>query len=109
MSDAEIEQAIRDAEQYASQDQLRRDIMQINNESQQLLMKAENAVSKVGKQLEKEEKKQIKADCAALRKLLSKAKPGKMTESDLNDIRQAMHLLENSNANARMLANQGNG
>lgn len=106
MSDAEIEQAIRDAEMYASQDQLRRDMMDINNEGQQLLMKAENAVNKVGKKLDKEEKKLIKSDCAALRKLLSKAKPEKMTENDLNEIRQAMQRLESSSANACALADQ---
>ena len=106
MSDAEIEQAIRDAEMYASQDQLRRDMMDINNEGQQLLIKAENAVNKVGKKLDKEEKKLIKSDCAALRKLLSKAKPEKMTESDLNEIRQAMQRLESSSANACALAEQ---
>ena len=108
MSDAEIEQAIRDAEMYASQDQLRRDMMNINNEGQQLLMKAENALSKVGKKLDKEEKKLIKADCAALRKLLSKAKPERMTESDLGEIRQAMQRLESSSANACALAEQEN-
>ena len=108
MSDAEIEQAIRDAEMYASQDQLRRDMMDIGNEGQQLLMKAENALSKAGKKLNKEEKKLIKSDCAALRKLLSKAKPEKMTEADLNEIRQAVQRLETSSANACAMAEQEN-
>ena len=108
MSDAEIEQAIRDAEMYAAQDNLRRDMMEISNEAQMLLNKAENAVNKVGKKLDKEEKKLIKADCAALRKLLSKAKPEKMTESDLGEIRQAMQRLESSSANACALAEQEN-
>ncbi len=108
MSDAEIEQAIRDAEMYAAQDNLRRDMMQISNEAQMLLNKAENAVNKVGKKLDKEEKKLIKADCASLRKLLSKAKPEKMTESDLGEIRQAMQRLESSSANACALAEQEN-
>jgi len=108
MSDAEIEQAIRDAEMYAAQDNLRRDMMEISNEAQMLLNKAENAVNKVGKKLDKEEKKLIKADCAALRKLLSKAKPEKMTESDLGEILQAMQRLESSSANACALAEQEN-
>ena len=106
MSDAEIEQAIRDAEMYASQDNLRREMMEISNEAQMLLNKAENAVSKVGKTLEKEEKKLIKSDCSELRKLLSKTKPEKMTETDLSDIRQAMQRLETSSANACALAEQ---
>ena len=106
MSDAEIEQAIRDAELYASQDNLRREMMEVSNEAQMLLNKAENAVNKVGKKLEKEEKKLIKSDCSELRKLLSKTKPEKMTETDLNDIRQAMQRLETSSANACALAEQ---
>ena len=106
MSDAEIEQAIRDAELYASQDNLRREMMEITNQAQMLLNKAENAVNKVGKKLEKEEKKLIKSDCSELRKLLSKTKPEKMTETDLNDIRQAMQRLETSSANACALAGQ---
>ena len=106
MSDAEIEQAIRDAELYASQDNLRREMMEITNQAQMLLNKAENAVNKVGKKLDKEEKKLIKSDCSELRKLLSKTKPEKMTETDLNDIRQAMQRLETSSANACVLAEQ---
>ena len=108
MSDAEIEQAIRDAELYASQDNLRREMMEVSNEAQMLLNKAENAVNKVGKKLEKDEKKLIKSDCSELRKLLSKTKPEKMTETDLNDIRQAMQRLEVSSANACALAEQEN-
>lgn len=82
MSDEEIEQAIRDAELYAEQDKVRRDTLEIQNEGNMALNKAETALHKAGKKLEKEEKKQIKADCNALRKLLAKAKPEKMTQDD---------------------------
>ena len=109
MSEAEIQQAIRDAEQYASQDQLRRDSMDIVNDANQLIMKAETAMNKAGKKLDKEDKKQIKADCSELRKLLSKAKPEKMTEADISDIRGAMLRLEQSSANACILADQDSG
>ena len=108
MSEAEIQQAIRDAEQYAEQDQLRRDSMNIVNDANQLLMKAETAMSMAGKKLEKEEKKQIKTHCADLRKLLSKAKPEKMTGSDIAEIRSAMSRLEQSSANACYWAEQEN-
>lgn len=108
MSEDEIQQAIRDAEQYAEQDQLRRDSMNIVNDANQLLTKAETAISKAGKKLEKEEKKQIKTHCADLRKLLSKAKPEKMTGSDIAEIRSAMSRLEQSSANACYWAEQEN-
>ena len=109
MSEAEIQQAIRDAEQYASQDKLRRDSMDIINEANQLILKAETAMNKAGKKLEKEEKKQIKAECAELRKLLSKAKPENMTETDISDIRELMLRLERSSENAAYYAERENG
>ncbi len=104
MSDAEIEQAIRDAETYAEQDKLRRDAMEIQNTGAVILNKAETAVRKVGKKLEKNEKKQIKADCNELRKLMMKHKPEKMTAEDLDHIQSAIAQLEASSANACRLA-----
>ena len=100
------EQAIRDAEQYAEQDQLRRDAMNIVNDANHLLVKVETAVSKAGKKLDKEDKKQIKNQCAELRKLLSKSKPEKMTCGDISEIRSVMSRLESSGATAIYLAEQ---
>jgi len=104
MSDAEIEQAIRDAEIYAEQDKLRKDALEIQNTANMTLNKAESAMRKAGKKLDKEEKKQIKADCADLRKLLMKAKPEKMTADDLYNIRNAISRVEASSANACRVA-----
>ena len=106
MSDAEIEQAIRDAEQYAAQDNVRREALTVTNEASHTLAKAEQALNKVGKKLDKEEKKQIKADIADLRKLLVKSKPEKMTSTEISDIRSAMGRLESSSANAQRMAEQ---
>ena len=104
MSEAEIQQAIRDAEMYASQDGERRDIMTTVNEAQQLLTQAEGALSKAGKQLDKEEKKRVKADCAALSKILFKRKPDKMTGEDLAALRAAMDTLRQSSAHVISMA-----
>ena len=104
MSDAEIEQAIRDAEQYAAQDGVRRNSLEMVNRAGKVLSEAEQALHKVGKQLEKEEKKQIKEDCSALRKLLGKYKPETVTESEMAAIKAASDRLEQSSANARCLA-----
>ena len=96
MSEAEIQQAIRDAEMYASQDGIRRDIMDTTNEAQRLLAQVEQAMSKAGKQIEKEEKKRIKADQAALNKFMIKNKPDKMSEGDLMNLKAAMENLRMS-------------
>ena len=98
MSDDEIERAIRDAEEYAVEDSVRRDALSIQYEANVLMTKVEKALSTGGKQIEKEEKKRIKADISTLQKLLSKAKPEKMTADDLRSVRDAMSVLESSSA-----------
>ncbi len=104
MSDAEIEQAIRDTEQYAAQDAVRREALQISNTANNLIFKVEQALSKAGKQIEKEEKKQVKNDISDLRKLLSKTRPDKMTEEQLRDIQSAVSRLEGIAAHIIALA-----
>lgn len=111
MSDAEIEQAIRDAEQYASQDGVRRQALEIISEGNKCLAVAETALGKAKKEITKEEKKQIKADIAHLQKLLAKARLEKITENDIAAIREAVGNLKSSSANACRIAevNQENG
>ena len=105
MSDDEVDRAIRDAEQYAEQDEARRDAMLAREEAQRLANEADQALAQKGKQLEKDEKKQIKADVAAVRKLLSK-KVNKVDEADVAALRAAAAQLERSSARARELARQ---
>ena len=105
MSDDEVDRAIRDAEQYAEQDEARRDAMLAREEAQRLANEADQALAQKGKQLEKDEKKQIKADVAAVRKLLSK-KVNKVDEADVAALRAAAAQLERSSARARDLARQ---
>ena len=82
-----------------SKDNVRRELMEVQQNASKILQKAERAVSVAGKQIEKTEKKQVKADCDNLRKLLTKIKPDKVTEFELNDVKSATSRLEASAAN----------
>ena len=104
MSDAEINAAIHDAEMYASQDQFRRDTMTILNEAGMLITKVDNAMHNAPKDFSKDEKNRVKSDLDTLRKLVTKVKPDKMTESDLAELRGAVQRLEESSANIRAAA-----
>ena len=95
MSDAEIEAAIRDAELYASEDNTRRDHMSSVSDAQSLLARVNQAYGKHHKELDKEEKKQLKADIAALTKLANKNSK-KMTDGDYVDLKAAYEALERS-------------
>ena len=103
MSDAEIDQAIRDAEQYAAQDGVRREALSVLDAGRRLADAANRALASAGKQLDKAEKKQVKADIASLQKLLSK-KVDKVSEADVAALRAAIDQLERSSAHVRGLA-----
>ena len=89
MSEDDIQRAIRDAETYAGADSAWRDGMAAMNDARQAVQKIEAALKDKGKQLGKAEKKQIKADVAALNKLLFRAKPDKMTPDDVAALKAA--------------------
>lgn len=98
MSEEEINQAMADAQQYAGLDQVRREAMEVLNDSQSLLAKVEQAVKNAGKQLDKPVKKQVKADIGRLRKLVAKCRLDKVTEAEVTEMRAAKTQLENSAA-----------
>lgn len=96
MSDAEIEQAIRNAQQYAGMDSLQTDAIALTGEAQKVLAQAQRALKNGGKQIDRPVKKQVKADVNALSKVLGKFRLDKMKEEDLTTIRQAKENLERS-------------
>ena len=96
MSDMEIEQAMRDAQQYAGMDSLRKDAITLTGEAQKVLAQAQRALKNGGKQIDRPVKKQVKADVNALSKILGRFRLDRMTEEDMNAIRQAKENLERS-------------
>ena len=98
MSDAEIEQAIYDAQQYAGQDTLRREALELTGEAQNVANRAQRALNAGGKQIEKAVKKQVKNDINVLSKLLGKFRADRVTEEEVEKIRQAKSDLEHSSA-----------
>ena len=101
MSDAEIEQAMRDATEYAGQDNLRRGALELSSEAGSVLAKTQQALKNAGKQIDKQEKKQVKADIALLQKYLTKLRVDKVTQEEVDRIRSAKAQLESSGAGVR--------
>lgn len=96
MSDAEIEQAIRDAQDYAGQDEVRREAMEVLEEARKLLNETDRTLKESGKQMDRAVKKQIKSDRGRLNKLVMKCRLDKVTEAELEEIRRAKQQLEQS-------------
>ncbi len=102
MSEDEIQAAIRDAEQYAAQDNERREASRVRNEAQSLLNTAQTALDAHKKEIDKDEKRTVQRDIAALQKALA-ARPKKGAENDVTAIKQAADALEQSSASLRSM------
>ena len=103
MTEEEIQKAMMDAQQYAGQDSMRREAMELTSEAGMLLSECEKALKNAGKQLDKQEKKQIKKDSKVLQKLLMKYRADKVTQQDVEEIRNAKEQLELSSAQLRQM------
>ena len=64
----------------------------------------DSALRNAPKGYDNDEKKRVKSDADHLRKLITRVKPGKMTESELAEIRTAMNTLETSSERIRSAA-----
>ncbi|MDM8209455.1 molecular chaperone DnaK [Mediterraneibacter glycyrrhizinilyticus] len=96
MSDMEIQQAMQDAQNYASQDQVRKDAIELLGDANKLLIRTERCVKNAGKQLDKAVKKQVKTDTAKLQKLVAKCRLDRVDANQLSEIRAAKEQLEQS-------------
>lgn len=98
MSEAEIQKAMFDAQNYAKQDENSREAMKLLDECRKLLGEMDQALKAAGKQLDRETKKQVKADSKKLQRLADKCQIGKATEEQLQEMRNAREQLEKSAA-----------
>ena len=93
MSDAEIEAAIRDAETYAKQDNIRRQNWDDYLDAQKTLAQTDQLIAKNGKTMDKTQKKNIKTQANILRGYLRK-KQDKLTDTDRQNIKEAAYKLK---------------
>ena len=96
LSEAEIQQAMADAAQYAAEDQAKKAFMELRNEAETLIVQCKNALTVCGKELEKGERKQVQNDLSALERVFHKSKPEKRRSGDEENLRGAMEQLKGS-------------
>lgn len=98
MSDAEIAQAMHDANEYAGLDSLRRDALEVSDEANSILAKAQQAVNDKNRPLDKVQKKEMKKQIKVLQKSLTKLRVDRVTQEEIDQIKQEKMQLENASA-----------
>ena len=99
MTDEQIEQAIRDASEYAGVDSIRKEAIEVSSEANRLLSRVSVALENEKKTIAKDEKKRIKASSAMLERALKSMRLDKVTEDQVINIRNASVSLEDTASN----------
>ena len=97
MSEDEIRRAMEDAKKYEAWDKERKSALDIRNTGERLVYDAEQALNN-HKELDKETKKRVKDDIAALKKAVHKTKPEDITMQQAEEIRRLSDNLRSSAA-----------
>lgn len=98
LSDDEIERAIREAAEYEATDGQRKAYIDIRSEAETLIRQVENAYTANKKTMDSSVKKQIKPALSYLKKLVSRTKPGNVSEEQAAEIKRATNELRTAAA-----------
>ncbi|MCI5622491.1 molecular chaperone DnaK [Anaerostipes sp.] len=94
LSDEDIQRAMEDAKEYESQDQEKRDAIEIYNEGEKLLYRGERILSEKKKELTKEQKSMLKSGITGLKRSMKRVKAQNITQEEARQIKAAMDELE---------------
>ena len=98
LSEEEIRDAIRDAEEYAQTDSRRKAAMEARNEAEMLAVRVKEALRVCDRELERQDRNQIKNDLANLERQLHKYRPEKTEPDAAPELQSATRQLKNSAA-----------
>ena len=96
MSDADIDKAVKEAQQYEAEDKKRKEGIDAKNDADSLIFQTENAIKETGDKLDPNDKAAVEADLAALKQTVSSIGDGVPTDSQLDEIKAGKEKLLNS-------------
>ena len=94
LSERDIEQAIRDAQVYESEDRQKAASVEVYNEAEALMFRTEQLLSQEKKTMDKQQRSRIKDELGELRRVMKKMKLETITEAQAEEIRHAKEQLE---------------
>ena len=93
MSDDEIDRAVKEAQEYESQDKARKEAIDARNEADSFVFQTEKALNEVGDKVDASEKATVEADLQALKDILEKTKDAEMTPDQVSEMKAAQEKL----------------
>ena len=91
-SEEEVEKMINDAEQFADEDKVKREAVEVKNQAETLVYSTEKSVDELGEKLPEEDKTKIEACCEQLKKSIETDDVDAI-KSDIEALTQASHKM----------------
>lgn len=96
LSDAEIDKAVKEAEQYAEQDKKRKEIIDVKNEADSMIFQTEKMMKEeVGQKIDASDKQKIEDELGKLKTLNDGLKIETMSDADSENLKKATESLRN--------------
>ena len=92
LSEEEVEKMINDAEQFADEDKVKREAVEVKNQAETLVYSTEKSVDELGEKLPEEDKTKIEACCEQLKKSMETDDLDAI-KSDIEALTQASHKM----------------
>ena len=92
LSEEEVEKMINDAEQFADEDKVKREAIEVKNQAETLVYSTEKSVDELGEKLPEEDKTKIEACCEQLKKSIETDDVDAI-KSDIEALTQASHKM----------------
>ncbi len=98
MSDADIDKAVKEAQQYEAEDKKRKEAVDARNEADSMVNQVEDALKNVGDKIDANQKAGVESDLKALKDILAKHPDVNqpMTDAELDELKAAKEKLMNS-------------
>ncbi len=96
MSDADIDKAIKEAQEFEAQDKKRKEAVEARNDADSFVFQTEKALNEVGDKIADSDKTQVQADLEAVKAILERTKDQEMSDSDVDELKAAKEKLTNS-------------
>ncbi len=89
MSDADIEKAVKEAQEFEAQDKKKKEKVEARNEADSMMFQTEKALKECGDKITEDEKSKVEEDIKALKEILGQTSVDNMSDDDLEKIKSA--------------------
>ncbi len=98
MSDAEIDKAIKEAQEFEAQDKKKKENIEAINDADAFMMQTEKALKEVGDKVSESDRAQVQADVDAVKAILDRVRgnDANASESDIDELKAAKEKLTGS-------------